>query len=182
MICSAKPASPASPRCRSPRCTCPSRTRTNIWRACRPPCARICARRCGAPSKATIEIRDTIDGIEDEIVALFEETKAHRKTDYGAFDEVPANYFREVMQRHARQGAAHAVPRRRRARDLQHLPHRAGPHHRQVRRHALSARARAQSLFRQLDGDGARCAWSAASPGCRRGTRATGRRCGSGAS
>jgi hypothetical protein len=45
-----------------------------------------------------IELRETIDGIEDEIVALFEETKAHRKTDYGAFDDVPADYFREVMQ------------------------------------------------------------------------------------
>jgi predicted N-acyltransferase len=45
-----------------------------------------------------IEIRDSIDGIEDELVALFEETKANRKTDYGAFDEVPANYFHEVMQ------------------------------------------------------------------------------------
>jgi Acetyltransferase (GNAT) domain len=45
-----------------------------------------------------IEIRDSIDGIEDEIVELFEETKATRKTDYGAFDEVPANYFREVMR------------------------------------------------------------------------------------
>lgn len=49
-------------------------------------------------SRATIEIRDTIDGFEDEIVQLFEETKSNRKTDYGAFDEVPANYFREVMQ------------------------------------------------------------------------------------
>jgi hypothetical protein len=45
-----------------------------------------------------VELRDTIDGIEKEIVALFEETKAHRKTDYGAFDDVPAEYFREVMQ------------------------------------------------------------------------------------
>jgi len=49
-------------------------------------------------AKVKIEIRDSIDGIEDEIVALFEETKANRKTDYGSFDEVPANYFREVMQ------------------------------------------------------------------------------------
>jgi len=49
-------------------------------------------------SKVTIEVRDTIDGIEDEIVELFEETKANRKTDYGAFDEVPASYFREVMR------------------------------------------------------------------------------------
>ena len=49
-------------------------------------------------SMVTIEVRDTIEGIEDEIVELFEETKANRKTDYGSFDEVPANYFREVMQ------------------------------------------------------------------------------------
>ena len=49
-------------------------------------------------AEAEIEIRNSIDGIEDEIVALFEETKAQRKTDYGAFDEVPADYFREVMQ------------------------------------------------------------------------------------
>jgi hypothetical protein len=45
-----------------------------------------------------IEIRDSIEGIEDEIAELFEETKAQRKTDYGAFDEVPAGYFREVMR------------------------------------------------------------------------------------
>ncbi len=49
-------------------------------------------------TKVTIEIRDSIDGVEDEIVQLFEETKANRKTDYGSFDEVPANYFGEVMQ------------------------------------------------------------------------------------
>ena len=49
-------------------------------------------------ANVTIELRETIDGIEDAIVALFEETKAHRKTDYGAFDDVPADYFREVMQ------------------------------------------------------------------------------------
>jgi Acetyltransferase (GNAT) domain len=49
-------------------------------------------------ANVTIEVRDTIEGIEDEIAELFEETKANRKTDYGSFDEVPANYFREVMQ------------------------------------------------------------------------------------
>jgi hypothetical protein len=49
-------------------------------------------------ANVNIEIRDSIDGIEDELVELFEETKANRKTDYGAFDEVPASYFREVMQ------------------------------------------------------------------------------------
>jgi len=49
-------------------------------------------------ANAQIEVRDSIEGIEDEIVALFEETKSNRKTDYGSFDEVPANYFREVMR------------------------------------------------------------------------------------
>jgi predicted N-acyltransferase len=52
-------------------------------------------RRAGA---VAIEVRDTIDGLEDEIVALFKETRAHRKADYGAFDEVPAQYFAEVMR------------------------------------------------------------------------------------
>jgi hypothetical protein len=44
-----------------------------------------------------VEVRDTIEGIEHEVVALFEETKARRKADYDAFDEVPSSYFREVM-------------------------------------------------------------------------------------
>jgi len=44
-----------------------------------------------------VEIRDSIEGIEDEVVALFEETKARRKADYDAFDDVPPGYFREVM-------------------------------------------------------------------------------------
>ena len=44
-----------------------------------------------------VEVRDTIDGIEDEIIKLFEETKARRKADYDAFDDVPQGYFREVM-------------------------------------------------------------------------------------
>jgi predicted N-acyltransferase len=45
-----------------------------------------------------VEVRDTIDGIEDEVAALFEETRARRKADYEAFDDVPPAYFREVMQ------------------------------------------------------------------------------------
>jgi Acetyltransferase (GNAT) domain len=49
-------------------------------------------------AKVQIEIRDSIEGIEDEIAELFEETKANRKTDYGSFDEVPGSYFREVME------------------------------------------------------------------------------------
>lgn len=48
-------------------------------------------------SNAQVEIRDSIDGVEDEIVALFQETKAKRKADYAEFDEVPDAYFREVV-------------------------------------------------------------------------------------
>ena len=40
----------------------------------------------------------TIDGIEDEIVALFAETKSHRKADYDDFDNVPPRYFRSVLE------------------------------------------------------------------------------------
>ena len=44
-----------------------------------------------------IEFRRSIDGIESEVTALFHETHAHRKSDYGAFDDVPPAYFREVL-------------------------------------------------------------------------------------
>jgi hypothetical protein len=40
----------------------------------------------------------TIDGLEDEIVSLFEETKSHRKADYDEFDNVPPRYFRTVLE------------------------------------------------------------------------------------
>ena len=47
-----------------------------------------------------VEIRHSIDGIENEIVELFEETrtKRHAQADYGAFEEVPAGYFRAVVE------------------------------------------------------------------------------------
>jgi hypothetical protein len=48
-------------------------------------------------AQVDIEFRQSIDGIETEIAALFQETHAHRKTDYGAFDDVPEAYFREVL-------------------------------------------------------------------------------------
>ena len=44
-----------------------------------------------------IEFRQSIEGIESEVTALFRETHAHRKSDYGAFDDVPQAYFREVL-------------------------------------------------------------------------------------
>jgi hypothetical protein len=40
----------------------------------------------------------TIDGLEYEIVSLFEETKSHRKADYDDFDNVPPRYFRAVLE------------------------------------------------------------------------------------
>lgn len=44
-----------------------------------------------------ISFPTSIDGLEDEIVALFEETKSHRKADYDDFDNVPPRYFRAVL-------------------------------------------------------------------------------------
>jgi hypothetical protein len=48
-------------------------------------------------ANVAIEFRRSIDGIEAEIAALFQETHAHRKSDYGVFDDVPEAYFREVL-------------------------------------------------------------------------------------
>lgn len=48
--------------------------------------------------KVEIEYRTSIEGIEEEIASLFQETRANRKADYGAFDDVPEDYFREVMR------------------------------------------------------------------------------------
>lgn len=45
----------------------------------------------------TIEFRDDIGDIHDELVALYQETRANRKASYEAFDEIPEGYFREVM-------------------------------------------------------------------------------------
>lgn len=40
---------------------------------------------------------DSIDGIESEIKALYEETRSRRARDYEAFDEVPDDYFNKVI-------------------------------------------------------------------------------------
>lgn len=47
-----------------------------------------------------VEWRDNIDDVHDEIIALYRATRANRKASYEAFDEVPEDYFRQVM-RHA---------------------------------------------------------------------------------
>ncbi len=49
-------------------------------------------------SKAvTVEVCDTIDDIQDEVVELYRQTQANRKVDYEAFDVVPDSYFSHVM-------------------------------------------------------------------------------------
>ena len=55
-------------------------------------------RKMKSSANVQIEIRDSLDGIEEEVVALFEETKARRRTDYADFDEVPPAYFGEVVR------------------------------------------------------------------------------------
>lgn len=47
--------------------------------------------------KVSVEICHSIDGIEDEIIQLFQETKAKSKADYDGFDDVPDDYFRHVI-------------------------------------------------------------------------------------
>lgn len=45
-----------------------------------------------------VEWRDDIDDVYDEIIALYRATRANRKASYEAFDEVPEDYFRQVMR------------------------------------------------------------------------------------
>ena len=54
-------------------------------------------RKMQSAGKVTVEVCHSIDGIEDEIVELFLETKAKSKVDYDGFDDVPAEYFRAVI-------------------------------------------------------------------------------------
>lgn len=46
-----------------------------------------------------VEFRDDVEDVYDEILALYRATRANRKASYEAFDEVPEDYFREVMAR-----------------------------------------------------------------------------------
>ena len=49
-------------------------------------------------SAVTVELRDSIDDIEEEIADLFQETRANRRADYGSFDDVGPGFFSEVMR------------------------------------------------------------------------------------
>jgi hypothetical protein len=44
-------------------------------------------------ARVQIETRASVEGIEDEIAALFQETRAKRKADYGTFEDVPAAHI-----------------------------------------------------------------------------------------
>lgn len=55
------------------------------------------ARKMKKSAHVTVEFRTSIDDVAGEIAALFQETRANSKADYGAFDDVPAAYFRGVM-------------------------------------------------------------------------------------
>lgn len=50
-----------------------------------------------ALDKVQVTIIEDVGKASDEIVALFQETKAKRKVDYAEMDEVPDDYFREVL-------------------------------------------------------------------------------------
>ena len=46
----------------------------------------------------TTEFRDNIEDIHDELVALYQETRANRKASYEAFDEIPEGYFDQTLK------------------------------------------------------------------------------------
>jgi len=47
----------------------------------------------------SVEICSSIDGVQDEIFALRQQTQAQAKANYGDFEELSPNYFGEVMRR-----------------------------------------------------------------------------------
>ena len=49
-------------------------------------------------ARVQVEVRDQARDVADEVVALFQETKAKRKADYAEFGEVPDDYFRQVVE------------------------------------------------------------------------------------
>ena len=46
-----------------------------------------------------IELRDNVDDVYEEILTLYRATRENRKKSYDGFDEVPEDYFREVMSK-----------------------------------------------------------------------------------
>lgn len=54
-------------------------------------------RKLRALDKVRFSFPESIDGYEQDMVDLFEETKSRRKADYDDFDEVPSGYFRKVL-------------------------------------------------------------------------------------
>ena len=54
-------------------------------------------RKMNQSKNVSVEVRDSLDGIRDEVVALYRQTQSNRKMSYDAFDMVPDAYFEEVM-------------------------------------------------------------------------------------
>jgi hypothetical protein len=55
-------------------------------------------RKIRAAKNLIFEYRTSIEGIEDEIAALYEETREHSGYDYGDLETLPKGYFEAVMQ------------------------------------------------------------------------------------
>ena len=55
-------------------------------------------RKLKAVAKVEIETVRSIAGLEDEIFALYEETRANSRFDYGDFEQLSPAYFRRVME------------------------------------------------------------------------------------
>jgi hypothetical protein len=55
-------------------------------------------RKIRAAKNLVFECRTSIDGIEDEIAALYEETREHSGYDYGDLETLPKGYFSAIMQ------------------------------------------------------------------------------------
>lgn len=49
-------------------------------------------------SAVTVEFRDSIEDVYDELIALYNQTRARRSADFQSFDEIPPGYFKEVMK------------------------------------------------------------------------------------
>lgn len=56
-------------------------------------------RKLKAASGIRLEIRHSIDGLEDEIVSLYDETRHQSGFDYGDLEKLSPSYFRDVMHK-----------------------------------------------------------------------------------
>ncbi len=62
-------------------------------------------RKLKAASGIRLEIRHSIEGLEDEIVSLYDETRHQSGFDYGDLEKLSPSYFRDVMHKLGDRGA-----------------------------------------------------------------------------